>query len=141
MARGAPEPQEDEAAAPLHNGARQRGWGREQLHERCRRVRCLPRELRLGGRINTCGERVAPDRRLAWLVRACDPHLIGERPGVELPQRCELGLAAEAAEPPVRSALGPPGYAVAVAVEGSANARISASGTASSSPNPSKLGV
>src|SRR5213078_4022987 len=42
----------------------------------------------------------------------------GERPGVELPQRCELGLAAEAAEPPVRCAVGTPGYAVAVAVEG-----------------------
>src|SRR5439155_1669515 len=46
MARGAPEPQEDEAAALLHNGARQRGWGREQLYERCRRVRGL-REPRL----------------------------------------------------------------------------------------------
>ena len=75
------------------------------------------RQLGVGGRVDARGQWRAVDRLLVGLGGARDPHLVDERPGVELAQRRHLRLATEASQAAVRRAIGTPRDAVAIAIQ------------------------
>src|SRR6184192_1062876 len=90
----------------------------QEAHEIVGEREGLARDLGLGQGVDARGNRLASDVLLGWLLGVGHPRFGGERPGVELAQCGNEGLAAEPADPAVERAPGTSADAVLVAVVG-----------------------
>ena len=118
MTGGAPDLREQVAAVALVVATSQGAGRGEEAHEGVGLIERRLVDLRVGDGIDARGNRRSADRSLGGLLGVRNALLGEKRAGVELAQRREVGLAAEATDPAVGGPVGAPGDAVAVAIVG-----------------------
>ena len=94
-----------------------RRW-REETDEGVGLVERLLVDFRLGHRVDPCGDRLPTDRLFRRDRRARDSLLGGVGPAVELDERGDERLSAEASDPPVEEAIGAPGNSIVISIIG-----------------------
>src|SRR5439155_1538807 len=116
VAGGAPDLGEQLPAALPLPAQLERSRRGEEAHERIREIELCLADLGLWHGIHARGDRLPANRLLRPHRRVRHAHLGAECAGVELVERGHEALAAEAAQPTVREAVGATGDAVVVLV-------------------------